>query len=155
MSLPSPILEGFAAHQERDSHLPSSQAARRARDVHTGVCELICNIFFVRPSALNPCPVGNRVSKDESVFPVVIRDGQGKGSLPVKSDWPNSTSATPAPSEPGNHAAMKACDACISSFTINGRPDTRTVTIGTPALAMRRMQARSSGCRTASSRVWP
>jgi hypothetical protein len=65
--------------------------------------------------------------------------GQLKLSLPLKScctlpsGLRSSTSAMPAPSEPGSHAATKASAALISRLIHSGRPLRNTATTGMPS----------------------
>jgi hypothetical protein len=77
------------------------------------------------------------------------------GSVPVNGASPKSTSATPCPSEPGSQAATNAALCACSASTTSGRPDTRTVTTGTPRSAMLRIVRRSSGCSSLSTSEAP
>ena len=67
----------------------------------------------------------------------VAEAGQETGSLPVGATLPNSTSATPAPSLPGSHAASNALTQGRTPEMSSGRPETSTATVGTPAERMR------------------
>src|SRR5262245_15455623 len=73
--------------------------------------------------------------------------GQVIGNLPVKGRSPKSTSATPAPSRPGNHAATSASILLSWSVSTCGRPDTTTTTQVGIASQTVSMTALSPGCR--------
>eukprot|EP00897_Mesotaenium_endlicherianum_P004952 jgi/Mesen1/4485/ME000228S03445 len=75
-----------------------------------------------------------------------------RGSLPVKSCSPKSTSATPRPSVPGSHAATSASTCGSHSRTSSGRPETSTTTHGMRAHTLRTAARPASySCSTVSS----
>ena len=71
--------------------------------------------------------------------------GQAAGSVPVKSNRglpvrsPTSTSARPAPSEPGSQVTTNASAALSAGFTYSGRPVIITATTGMPCSFSRRI----------------
>src|SRR4051794_39179037 len=75
--------------------------------------------------------------------------GQVTGSLPVNGRRPNSTSATPAPSEPGSQEATSASiDRSRLAPITCGRPETTSTTHLATAAQTRSTVAASPGCRS-------